>query len=52
MLLHFGLDAAESVDSIVVWWPSGQMDRLGPHQARRGWVIEEAEVWDSSGSPG
>jgi hypothetical protein len=31
--LHFGLGSASLVDSIVVHWPSGAIDRIGPQRA-------------------
>ena len=31
--VHFGLGAATRVDSIVIRWPSGQVDKLGPEAA-------------------
>ena len=39
--LHFGLGAATRVDSIVVRWPSGQVDRLGPQAADQELVLKE-----------
>jgi len=41
--LHFGLGAATRVDSIVVRWPSGQVDRIGPQSADQELVIEEGK---------
>ena len=41
LVLHFGLDDAEAVDSVVVRWPSSRVDQLGVLGARRTWVIEE-----------
>jgi len=39
--LHFGLGAATRIDSVVVHWPSGTMDRLGPLPADQELTIEE-----------
>jgi hypothetical protein len=47
LVVHFGLNDAESVDSVIVRWPSGQVNRLGPYWARRAWVIEETSGADS-----
>ncbi len=41
LLVHFGLSTAESVDSLIVRWPSGQVDHMGPLQANRVWLVEE-----------
>jgi len=38
---HFGLGAATKVDSIVVRWSSGQVDKLGPEDADQELVVEE-----------
>ncbi len=39
--VHFGLGSATRVDSIVVRWPSGQVDRIGPQSADQELVLEE-----------
>jgi len=39
--LFFGLGAAKRVESIVVRWPSGQVDRVGPQTADQQLTIEE-----------
>jgi hypothetical protein len=39
--LHFGLGSASRVDSIVVHWPSGIVDRVGPLSADEEVTIEE-----------
>jgi hypothetical protein len=39
--LHFGLGSATQADSIVVHWPSGKMDSLGPEAADQELIIEE-----------
>jgi enediyne biosynthesis protein E4 len=41
--LHFGLGSASLVDSIIVHWPSGAIDRLGPQRADQQLVIEEGK---------
>jgi hypothetical protein len=38
---HFGLGTASKADSIVVRWPSGRVDTLGPEPADQELVIEE-----------
>jgi hypothetical protein len=42
--LHFGLGAAMQVDSIVIHWPSGKVDTLGPQSADQELVIQEGGV--------
>src|SRR5204863_898243 len=39
--LHFGLGSATTVDSIVVHWPSGKVDTIGPQPADQDLDIEE-----------
>jgi hypothetical protein len=39
--VHFGLGAATKVDSIVLRWPSGQIDKLGPITADQEIVVRE-----------
>jgi len=39
--LHFGLGSATRVKSIVVRWPSGQVDKLGPEAADQEILVEE-----------
>ena len=41
--LTFGLGAAQRVDQIEIRWPSGQLDRLGPHDAGQTLVVTEAK---------
>lgn len=41
--LQFGLGPATSVDSIVIRWPSGTVDRLGPQQADQEILIKEGQ---------
>ena len=38
---HFGLGKAQRVDSIVIRWPSGKIDRLGPQTVDKEIVIKE-----------
>jgi hypothetical protein len=38
---HFGLGSTTRVDSIVIRWPSGQLDKLGPEAADQELVIQE-----------
>jgi hypothetical protein len=39
--IHFGLDQATKADSVVITWPSGQIDTLKDLPANRLYVIEE-----------
>jgi len=39
--VHFGLGPSIKVDAIVIRWPSGQVDKLGPEPADRELVIRE-----------
>ena len=39
--VHFGLGQAAHADSIVIRWPSGAVDRLGPQAADQEIVVEE-----------
>jgi hypothetical protein len=39
--LTFGLGTAKGVDAVAVAWPSGQIDRMGPHSAGRTLVVTE-----------
>jgi len=41
--LHFGLGTAARVDSIVVRWPSGKVDTLGPRSADQELLIREGQ---------
>jgi enediyne biosynthesis protein E4 len=41
--LHIGLGAAMRVDSIVVRWPSGKVDTLGPRSADQELLIREGQ---------
>ncbi|MDR3619888.1 MAG: FG-GAP-like repeat-containing protein [Paludisphaera borealis] len=41
--LHFGLEAAERVDSIEVRWPSGRVDQYATTAADRGYRLREGE---------
>ena len=38
---HFGLGAATKVDAIVIRWPSGQVDKLGPAAADQELTVQE-----------
>ena len=38
---HFGLGRATRVDAIVIRWPSGQVDKLGPESADQEVVVKE-----------
>ena len=38
---HFGLGSAARVDSIVIRWPSGQLDKIGRETADQELVIQE-----------
>jgi hypothetical protein len=40
---HFGLGSATRVDSIVVRWPSGQVDQLGPQTVDHELTVEEGK---------
>lgn len=39
--LHFGLGSATRVDAIVVHWPGGQVDKLGPEASDQELVVQE-----------
>jgi len=41
--LHFGLGAAVRADSIVVRWPSGKVDTIGPQPSDRELLIREGQ---------
>jgi hypothetical protein len=41
--VHFGLGKAAHADSIVIRWPSGAVDRLGPQAADQEIVVEEGK---------
>ena len=40
---YFGLGAATRIEQIVVRWPTGQMDKLGPEPADQELVIQESK---------
>ena len=40
-VLHFGLGTADRVDSLIIAWPSGTVDRLGPVRARSTVTVRE-----------
>ncbi|MFY9562233.1 MAG: CRTAC1 family protein [Terriglobales bacterium] len=39
--LHFGLGSATRVESMVIRWPSGQVDKLGPEAGDQELVVQE-----------
>jgi enediyne biosynthesis protein E4 len=39
--VHFGLGGATKVDSVVIHWPSGQVDKLGPEAVDHELVVRE-----------
>lgn len=39
--LHFGVGAATRIESIVIRWPSGRVDKLGPEAADQEIVVQE-----------
>jgi hypothetical protein len=39
--VHFGLAAAKKIDSIVIRWPSGQVDKFGPEPADQEIIVRE-----------
>ena len=39
--IHFGLGGATVVDSIVIHWPSGKVDKLGPQRVDTEFAVEE-----------
>jgi hypothetical protein len=39
--LHFGLGSATRVESILIRWPSGRVDKFGPEAADQELVVEE-----------
>jgi hypothetical protein len=50
--VHFGLGAATKVDSIVIHWPSGQVDKLGPEAVDRELVVREGSGVTERHEPG
>jgi tetratricopeptide (TPR) repeat protein len=42
--LHFGLGAADRVETLEVAWPSGRVDRFGPLAADAGYLLREARA--------
>ena len=41
--VHFGLGPATKVDAIMIRWPSGQVDKLGPEPADQELVVQEGK---------
>jgi hypothetical protein len=41
--VHFGLGKATQADSIIIRWPSGTVDRLGPQAADQEIIVEEGK---------
>jgi hypothetical protein len=39
--LHFGLGSSTRVDTVVIHWPSGKVENLGPEKADQELVVEE-----------
>jgi hypothetical protein len=50
--VHFGLGAATKVDSIVIHWPSGQVDKLGPEAVDHELVVREGSGVTERHEPG
>jgi hypothetical protein len=50
--VHFGLGAATRVDSIVIRWPSGQIDRIGVEAADQEIVVREGSGVVQRNQPG
>ena len=50
--VHFGLGAATKVDSIVIHWPSGQVDKLGPEAVDHELVVREVSGVTERHEPG
>ena len=50
--VHFGLGAATKVDSIVIHWPSGQVDKLGPAAVDHEFVVREGSGVTERREPG
>jgi hypothetical protein len=40
-ILHFGLDSVKEVDSIIVFWPEGTIEKYGPYQADQTITLEK-----------
>src|SRR5207302_4391345 len=41
--VHFGMGEASQADSIIIRWPSGIVDRMGPQAANQEIVVEEGK---------
>jgi hypothetical protein len=48
---HFGLGSATTVDSVVVRWPSGKVDTIGPQSADQQLTIKEGQGLVAPTSP-
>ena len=51
LALTFGLGDQQRADSIVVAWPSGQVDRIGPTAANQTVTIQEGKGLVSAKPP-
>ncbi len=41
--LHFGIGSALKVDQVEIRWPSGRLQRLGPLEADRAYLVIEGD---------
>ena len=42
--LHFGLGTSDTVESLVVRWPSGRLDQFRQLAADRGYLVREGDL--------
>ena len=49
--VHFGLGTATQIEGIVVRWPSGHVDKLGPATVDREISVEEGHLADEKHPP-